>query len=63
MKDPRGPIRTITKIVEPWDPNSITKSWTELHFDCGHSGYFASHFCYKVGSQTCRCLQCHDADN
>lgn len=50
--DPRGIVRTITKVEE--DPHGAPTLVTR---DCGHVGEMASHFHYKVGSQQ-HCYQC-----
>lgn len=52
MNDPRGPLRTITEIVEDGDSYIIT-------LDCGHERLRKMVFSYRVGEQQ-HCLPCHD---
>lgn len=52
MNDPRGPIRQIVSIERTTCEVLATLS-------CGHIAHFATHFSYKVGSDS-HCFQCRD---
>ncbi len=53
-KDPRGPVRFATEVVE-----SPTGGMTLVTLSCGHVREFANHFHYCVGSEQ-RCSACKE---
>jgi hypothetical protein len=52
IRDPRGQLRTITKIEESCGPTMVTTS-------CGHRYGRVNHFMYTLGASI-RCFQCKD---